>query len=69
MHKSGVGRLLIKHALKISGEIGVKDLMVFVDPFAEGFYKKLGAKFLFNSKSSIPGRLIPVYELNISSGS
>lgn len=64
-HKLGIGRMLIDHAKKISMETGVKTLLIFVDPFAKGFYDKIGALYLYDSKSSIPGRHIPVYELKI----
>jgi GNAT superfamily N-acetyltransferase len=63
-HGNGVGRLLINHARYISNEKGISNLMIFVDPYARGFYEKIGAQYLFDSKSSVPGRLIPVYNLN-----
>ena len=61
----GIGRQLINHAKNLSRNMGIKKLLVFVDPYARGFYDKVGANFLYNSKSSIPGRLIPVYDLKI----
>lgn len=61
----GIGRLMINHIKKVSNELGVDNLRIFVDPFAKGFYDKIGASYLYDSKSSIPGRLIPVYELSI----
>lgn len=61
----GIGRQLINHAKKNSKTMGINKLLIFVDPYARGFYDKIGAKFLYNSKSSIPGRLIPVYDLKI----
>lgn len=64
-HKKGIGRLIIQHALGKSKELGISSLKIFVDPNARGFYEKIGAKFIFDSKSSIPGRMIPVYELMI----
>lgn len=62
-HQKGYGRKLINHAKKISNSTGITQLLIFVDPNATGFYEKIGAKFLYNSKSSIPGRMIPVYFL------
>lgn len=62
-HKFGIGRILINHAKEISKNKGIDNLLIFVDPFAKGFYDKIGAEFLYDSKSSIPDRLIPVYEL------
>ena len=64
-HKLGIGRLLIEHAKQISKNMGISDLLIFVDPYAKGFYDKIGAEYLYDSKSSIPGRLIPVYVLKV----
>jgi maltose O-acetyltransferase len=64
-HKFGIGRLMIDHAKLISRDFGISDLMIFVDPFAKGFYDKIGADYLYDSKSSIPDRLIPVYGLKV----
>ncbi len=64
-HKFGIGRQLIEHAKLISKDMKIDNLLIFVDPFAAGFYDKIGAKFLYDSKSSIPDRLIPVYDLKV----
>jgi GNAT superfamily N-acetyltransferase len=64
-HKLGIGRLLINHVKKICHAMGVESLSIFVDPFARGFYDKIGANFAYESKSSVPDRFIPVYELKI----
>ena len=64
-HKVGIGRVMIDHAKKIAKENGIIDLLIFVDPYAKGFYDKIGADYLYDSKSSIPNRLIPVYDLKI----
>jgi GNAT superfamily N-acetyltransferase len=64
-HKFGIGRLMIDHAKMISKTMGISNLLIFVDPFAKGFYDKIGADYQYDSKSSIPGRLIPVYNLKI----
>ena len=64
-HKIGIGSLMIEHAKQISKNIGISDLLIFVDPYAKGFYDKMGADYLYDSKSSIPGRLIPVYDLKV----
>jgi GNAT superfamily N-acetyltransferase len=64
-HKFGIGRLMINHAKMISKSMEISNLMIFVDPFAKGFYDKVGADYLYDSKSSIPGRLILVYKLTI----
>lgn len=64
-HKLGVGVKLMNHAKQVSTDLGIRDLLIFVDPYAKGFYDKVGAAYLYDSKSSIPGRMIPVYGLKI----
>ena len=64
-HKLGIGLLLINHAKQVSKDFGISDLLIFVDPYAKGFYDKVGAEYLYDSKSSIPDRMIPVYGLKI----
>ncbi len=64
-HKQGIGRLMIQHVKKICHAMGTESLSIFVDPFARGFYDKIGANFAYESKSSVPDRFIPVYELKI----
>jgi|ERR1035437_633217 GNAT superfamily N-acetyltransferase len=64
-HKFGIGGLMMNHAKQVSRDLGVTDLLIFVDPYAKGFYDKVGAEYLYDSKSSIPGRMIPIYGLRI----
>lgn len=64
-HKLGIGLLLINHAKQILKDLEISNLLIFVDPYAKGFYDKVGAEYLCDSKSSIPGRIIPVYGLKI----
>lgn len=64
-HNKGIGTQLIEHAKNISKFNKIKKLFIFVDPYAEGFYTKIGAKFLRESPSSIKKRKLPVYVLNI----
>ena len=64
-HKIGIGRMMIDHAKMISKSKGISNLLIFVDPFAKGFYNKIGADYQYDTKSSIPGRLIPVYDLKV----
>ncbi|MBN1927081.1 MAG: GNAT family N-acetyltransferase [Prolixibacteraceae bacterium] len=65
-HKMGIGSLLIKHAKQLSKKKGIESLKIFVDPYASGFYDRIGAKHIYDSASSIPGRKIPVYLLKIN---
>ena len=64
-HNRGIGTMLIRHLKHFSKENNISRMLIFVDPFAKGFYEKMGADYLYESKSSIPGRLIPVYEMKI----
>lgn len=64
-HYQGLGRLLIHHAKQVARDKEISELLVFADPYAKGFYDKIGAVYLYDSKSSIPGRMIPVYRLKI----
>lgn len=57
---------MINRAKNISEKMGIRNLLIFFDPFAKGFYDKIGVNFLYDSKSSIPDRLIPVYDLKYS---
>lgn len=64
-HKQGIGTELINHAIQMCETLGIESLLIFSDPYAKGFYEKIGAKFLNMSKSSIEGRELPVYELSV----
>jgi maltose O-acetyltransferase len=64
-HRMGIGTLLIRHIKMIASKNEIRNLLIFADPYAKGFYDKIGAAFLYNSKSSIPERLIPAYSLKI----
>lgn len=59
-HKRGIGGRLVDDMKSL---VAARKVRIFVDPHAEGFYRKMGATFLRHSKSSIPGRLVPVYTL------
>ena len=64
-HKLGIGTVMMNHAKQVSRDLVIPELFIFVDPYAKGFYDKVGAAYLYDSKSSIPGRMIPVYGLRI----
>jgi len=61
-HK-GIGNKLLERTSSLCTEKGIETLKIFVDPNAEGFYKKTGADYLYESPSSIEGRNIPVYQI------
>lgn len=56
-----LSNILIDKATDV--DAGIQHLLIFADPYAKGFCDKIGAGFLYDSKSSVPGRMIPVYDL------
>lgn len=62
--RKGVGARLLEFAVSYCRGNGINRLLIFSDPHAAGFYERFGAKFLYDSPSSIEGRTVPVYELN-----
>lgn len=61
----GLGTALIRHAKAVCGDIGCTRLNIFADPNSRGFYLKMGAVYIGEYPSSIPGRNIPVFTLLI----
>mgnify|MGYP001816872672 CR=1 FL=1 len=65
---SGVGRLLVQHAIQGLSERGVKRLVIQGDPNATAFYIAVGARQVGTRQSnSIPGRSLPLFEIDITS--
>ena len=61
---TGIGRLLIQHALQILANCGAVRLIIQGDPNATEFYKAAGARQIGTRESdSIPGRYLPLFEL------
>ena len=64
---SGVGRLLIQHALRRLSERGMERLIIQGDPHATEFYVAVGARQVGTRESgSIPGRELPLFEIEIA---
>ena len=58
---SGVGKRLWEHAVAQAAALGCREMIVQSDPFAEGFYRAMGARRVGESESgSMPGRRLPV---------
>lgn len=58
---NGVGRLLWDDAVRRASERGYSRLLIQSDPFAEGFYLKLGAERIGEVPSgAVPGRTLPL---------
>jgi GNAT superfamily N-acetyltransferase len=63
---AGIGRSLFAAAVRIAAVEGGKCLSILADPFAEAFYKKLGAVRIGEAPSdAIPGRRLPLLEYRI----
>jgi len=60
-----IGSELIDYAKKICRKSGVRMLYIFSDPYAKGFYDKIGARYIQESPSSIAGRTVSLFELDI----
>jgi predicted N-acetyltransferase YhbS len=64
---SGVGGLLVKHAIQSLSERGVERLLIQGDPHATEFYIAVGARQVGTRESnSIPGRNLPLYEIDVT---
>jgi predicted N-acetyltransferase YhbS len=64
--RTGIGQALFAAAVRIAATEGGKCLSISADPFAEAFYKKLGAVRIGEAPSdAIPGRLLPLLEYRI----
>ncbi|MDQ7096703.1 GNAT family N-acetyltransferase [Desulfosporosinus sp. PR] len=61
----GIGSHLMAFALDICRKRAIDRLLIFSDPNAKGFYDKLGARFIEDSPSSIEGRTVLLYELEL----
>jgi GNAT superfamily N-acetyltransferase len=64
----GVGRALLADACALARASGIETLRVEADPFAAGFYEHAGARLDgVAPSSSIAGRVLPVYFIDVTS--
>jgi len=64
---TGVGRSLFEAVVKLVATEGGTCLEILSDPFAETFYRRLGAARIGEAPSdAIPGRLLPLLEFAIA---
>lgn len=61
----GIGSELISFVKGICREKRIKCLYVFSDPNAKGFYNKIGAVYIGETSSSIEGRKLPLFKLEV----
>jgi GNAT superfamily N-acetyltransferase len=63
--RRGIGSRLVSFARVWCAQNGIDRLLIFSDPHACGFYEHLGAAYIGEAASSIPGRTVPLMELII----
>ncbi|EHQ89100.1 GNAT family N-acetyltransferase [Desulfosporosinus youngiae] len=61
----GIGTQLIGAAKNICVKENIHCLSILSDPYATGFYKKVGAKYRNEILSNIKGRTVSLFELKI----
>jgi GNAT superfamily N-acetyltransferase len=66
---SGAGRALFEASVALARGLGARHMTILADPNAAPFYERMGARFLRNAPSdAIPGRSLPLYEYDLTSG-
>jgi GNAT superfamily N-acetyltransferase len=64
---SGIGRMLMDHAIETATREGATQLIVQGDPNAAAFYAAAGGTRIGERASgSIPGRFLPVYSISLA---
>lgn len=69
-HGHGAGRRLFTHALDTIRELRPGVLVIESDPFAAGFYVRMGARQTGTVAAPVedaPNRLLPVFEIDVGS--
>ncbi|MZP28643.1 GNAT family N-acetyltransferase [Heliobacterium undosum] len=61
----GIGSKLIFFIKTFCREAGISSLNIFSDPYAKGFYEKMGAMYIRESPSSILGRTVSLFSLQV----
>lgn len=59
----GLGRILFDHALHQARALGIQQLDIVADPYAEGFYAKMGARRIGDWPSVPEGRVLPLMSM------
>jgi hypothetical protein len=64
---TGLGRLMWQHAMEAAGKAGFATVRITAEPFAEGFYRAMGAERVGQAPSgSLPGRTLPVLRIQVA---
>ena len=69
LHRRGIGRLLVRRALDTARERQARVVELLADPYATGFYDRLGARLTGTVSAPMPGardRTLPRYEFDLS---
>ena len=69
VHHSGIGRLLVRRAIDTARAHRAETVELLSDPFATGFYEKLGARHAGDVHAPMPGardRTLPRYEFDVA---
>ena len=65
--QQGLGTKLLQHATSQCKALGIQQIVILSDPNAAGFYERSGACLVKHVPSSIPGRTIPQFQIDLSS--
>lgn len=69
LHRAGIGRALVRQALDTASAQHARVVELFADPYATGFYERLGARRAGDVPAPMPGardRTLPRYEFDLS---
>jgi GNAT superfamily N-acetyltransferase len=62
----GYGKQLWQHAIEVARPLGAMWLRIESDPFAEAFYRAMGAERIGDAPSdAIPGRMLPLLRYSL----
>ena len=71
LHRSGIGTALVRRALDTARQHGARLVELLADPYATGFYEKLGARHAGDVHAPMPAardRTLPRYEFDLRQG-
>jgi N-acetylglutamate synthase-like GNAT family acetyltransferase len=64
--RSGVGQMLLMHAVAEARRRGARRLTILSDPYAAAFYERNGAIRIGMAPSdAVPGRMLPLFEIKL----
>src|SRR3954451_19660398 len=69
LHRGGIGRSLVMRALEGARRRDARTVELLADPYATGFYERLGARHTGDVQAPMPGardRTLPRYEFDLA---